>query len=86
MPSTSYKWCKNNACLFGKEEERYCRLTIKWDYVGKMVHLLMPSYLKKALKRFQHPPSIVLQDQPDQHVKKSFGEKIQLANPLNTSP
>jgi hypothetical protein len=78
---------KYYACSFKKEGERYCGLTIKWDYVGKKVHLLMPTYLEKALKRFQHPPpTIVLQDQPHQHVKKLYGAKTQLTNPLNTSP
>ncbi len=87
MPSTSYKQCKKSyTCLFEKEGERYCGLTIKWDYVGKKVHLSMPSYIKKALKRFQHPPPIVPQYQPHQHVKKLYSKKIQLANPLDTSP
>jgi hypothetical protein len=56
------------------------------DYAGKKVYLLMSSYIEKALKRFQHPPLIVPQDQPHQHIKKLFGENIHLANPLNTSP
>jgi hypothetical protein len=73
-------------CLFKKEGERYCGLTIKWDYVGKKVHLLMPSYIEKALKCFQHPPPIVPQDQPHQHVKKMYGAKVHIANPLDTSP
>jgi hypothetical protein len=62
--------------LFEKKGERYCGLTIKWDYIGKKVHLSMPSYVEKALKRFQHPPPIVPQDQPHQHIKKSNDEKI----------
>jgi hypothetical protein len=37
-------------CSFEKEGERYCGLTIKWDYVGKKVHLLMTTYVEKALK------------------------------------
>jgi hypothetical protein len=49
-------------CSFEKEGERCCGLTIIWDYVGKKVHLLMPSYIEKALKHFQHPPPIVPQD------------------------
>ncbi len=73
-------------CSFKKEGERYCRLTIKWDYVGKKVPLLMPSYVEKALKPFKHLPPIVPQDQLHQHVKKMYGAKVQLANPLNTSP
>jgi hypothetical protein len=77
---------KNYTCLFKKEGERYCRLTIKWDYAGKKVHLLMPTYVEKELKQFQHLPPIVPQDQPHQHVKKMYGEKVQHANPPNTSP
>jgi hypothetical protein len=77
---------KYYACSFKKEGERYCGLTIKWDCVGKKVHILMPSYIEKALKRFQHPPPIVPQDQQHQHIKKMYGAKVSLANPLNTSP
>jgi hypothetical protein len=76
---------KYYTCLFQKEGERYCRLTIKLDYVGKKVHLSMPSYIEKALKCFQHPPPIVPQDKPHQHIKKTYDAKVQLANPLNTS-
>ncbi len=73
-------------CLFEKEGEQYCRLTIKWDYVGKKVHLLMQSYVEKALKCFQRPPPIIPKDQLHQHVKKLYGAKVQQANPLDTSP
>jgi hypothetical protein len=73
-------------CLYKKEGERYCALTIKWNYAGKKVHLLMPSYVEKAIKRFQHPPPIVPQDQLHQHIKKTYDAKFQEANPLNTSP
>ncbi len=54
---------KYYTCLFEKEGERYCGLTIKWDYAGQKVHLSKPSYVMNALKHFQHPPPIVLQDQ-----------------------
>jgi hypothetical protein len=64
--------------------ERYCRLTIKWDCASKKVRLLMPSYVEKALRRFQHPPPIVLQYQLHQNVKKMYG--AQHANPPDTSP
>jgi hypothetical protein len=67
---------KYYTCWFKNEEERHCKLTIKWDYIGKNVHLSMPSYIKKALNCFQHPPPIVPQDQLHQHVKKSYGEKV----------
>jgi hypothetical protein len=34
-----------NKCLCDWEGERYCGLTIKWDYEGWKVHLSMPGYL-----------------------------------------
>ncbi len=40
----------------------------------------MPSYVEKALKRFQHLPPLVPQDQPHQHTKKTYGAKVQHAN------
>jgi len=39
-------------CSVKKEGERYCGLTIKWDYPGKKVHLSMPKYIENGLKRF----------------------------------
>jgi hypothetical protein len=73
-------------CSFEPEGERYCRLTIKWDYLGKKMHIAMPFYLKNALKRFQHPPLIVPQDQPHPHVKKQYGAKVQHAKPHDDTP
>jgi hypothetical protein len=77
---------KYYTCLFKKEGGKCCGLTIKWDYVGKKVHLLIPSCVEKAFKHFLHPPPIVLQDQPHQHAKKRYGAKVQLTNPLDTYP
>ncbi len=77
---------KYYTCSYKKEGERCCRLTIKWDYAGRKVHLLIPLYVEKALKQFQHPPPIIPQDQLDQHIKKIYGAKVQHANPPDTSP
>jgi hypothetical protein len=73
-------------CLFDAEGERYCGLTIKWDYNSKKVHLLMPEYITNALKWFQHPPSPVRQDRPHPHIAKTYGAKVQHANPIDNSP
>ena len=32
----------------------YIEIKIEWDYVHRTVILLMPSYVRKALHRFQH--------------------------------
>ena len=72
--------------LIKKGRGKLCRLTIKQDFAGKKVHLSMPIYVEKALKRFQHSPQIVPQDQLHQHVKKMYGAKVYHVNPLNTFP
>ncbi len=66
-------------CSHETQGERYCGLTIKWDYPGKKVHLSMPGYVEKALKRFQHPPPKVKQDQPHPHISKTYDAKVQHA-------
>jgi hypothetical protein len=43
-------------CSCNWDGKRYCGLTIKWDHEGQKVHLSMPTYVKKALQHFQHPP------------------------------
>jgi hypothetical protein len=68
------------------DRECFCGLTIKWDYNGRKVHLLMPTYVQKALKCFQHPPPQIQQDQPHPHVKKKSGAKEQFAKPIDKTP
>ncbi len=72
--------------MFEAEGERYCGLTIKWDYAGRKVHLLMPEYVTNALKRFQHPPPPERQDQPHPHIAKLYGAKEQHAIHIDNSP
>ena len=62
-------------CSCDWKGERYCGLTIKWDYKGWKVHLSMPGYVQKALTRFQHPLPAKRQDQPYPHVKPNYGAK-----------
>jgi hypothetical protein len=73
-------------CSCETEGEQYCGLTIKWDYEGKTVHLLMPGYVANALQRFQHPPPRIPQDQPHPHVQKNYGAKVQHAKEPDDAP
>jgi len=73
-------------CSCDWDGERYCGLTLKWDYAGRKVHLTMPNYVSKALTRFQHPPPLKPQDQPYPHVKPNYGAKTQYASPDDDSP
>jgi hypothetical protein len=75
----------NYQCSVEKEGERYCGLTIKWDYPNKKGHILMPKYIENGLKRFQHPPPIVKQNQLHPHVHKTYRAKMQYAKELDDS-
>jgi hypothetical protein len=44
-------------CSCDWKGEQYCRLTIKWDYEGRKVHILMPGYVRKVLTRSNTPPN-----------------------------
>ncbi len=66
--------------------ERYCGLTLKWDYPGQKVHLSMPGYIPKALHCFKHPISTKPQDQPYPHIKPNYGAKMQHTAAEDTSP
>ncbi len=73
-------------CSCDWDGKRYCGLTIKWDYEGRKVHLSMPTYVKKVLQRFQHPPPMKPQHQPHPSVKETYGAKVQYAKPPNKAP
>ena len=51
------------------EGKKHCGLTFEWDYQKIQVHLLIPGYVDKALKRFKHEPPRKHQDQ--QHKSQS---------------
>jgi hypothetical protein len=73
-------------CSCNWKGERYCGLTLKWDYEGKKVHIPMPGYVTKALTRFQHPPPVKSQDQPYSHAKPNYGAKTQHVTAEDTTP
>jgi hypothetical protein len=75
-----------NKCSCNWKGERYCGLTLQWEYEGKKVHVLMPGYVTKALTRFQHPPPVKSQDQPYPHAKPNYGAKTQHAMAEDTTP
>jgi hypothetical protein len=51
---------------------------LDWDYKKQQVHLLMPNYVKKALKQFQHIAG-KLQHSPYPIVPIQYGPKMQYA-------
>ncbi|EJK70216.1 hypothetical protein THAOC_08441, partial [Thalassiosira oceanica] len=47
---------------------KYIGITLDWDYDQREVHLSMPGYNAKGLKRFQHQPPSKRQDSPHEHA------------------
>ena len=68
------------------EGEKYCGLTLEWDYIKREVHLSMPGYIDNALHRFNHMRPKRLQNQPHKHVPPNYGAKVQYAKPKDESP
>ena len=67
-------------------ENKNVGLTLDWDYKGKLVHLSMPGYIEKALKRFGHERPRKRQDQPHKHVPPEYGIKQQFVRDEDESP
>ncbi len=73
-------------CSCDWKGEQYCGLTLKWDYEGKKVHILMPGYVTKALPRFQHPRPVKSQDQPLPHAKPNMGQRLSMPRQKTQPP
>ena len=58
---------------------KYVSLRNHWKYKNKQVHLSMPGYVAKALKRFNHKAPKKVQHQPHPHVPQQYGKCIQYA-------
>jgi hypothetical protein len=69
-----------------KAGSRYVGVHFDWDHEKREVHLSMPGYVKKALKRFQHDVPSKLQNQPHPHIPPKYEVKVQYAEPEDTSP
>ena len=63
----------------------YCGITLKWDYKNRTVDLSMPGYVAAALHKFQHPTPTRPQHAPHKWTEPSYGAKVQLTPPTDTS-
>ena len=66
--------------------DKYCGITLDWDYRKRKVHLSMPGYSSEALQRFRHGATFNKQDQPHDHSIPMYGATIQYAKKLDESP
>ena len=65
--------------------KKYIGITLDWDYTNREVHLSMPGYNEKGLKRFGHEAPARRQDSPHEHAPPNYGAKVQYAKDDDTS-
>ena len=53
----------------------YCGLTLQWNYDAQYVDVSMPSYIPKALARFNHTPTKFPQLSPHEHVPITYTKR-----------
>ena len=65
--------------------ERFCGITMEWDYDAGHVTLSMPGYVEKALQRFTHTMPKQPVHSPHPWTQPEYGAAIQYAEPEDTS-
>ena len=65
--------------------QRYCGLTLKWNYERRTCEMSMPGYIERALQRFQHPTPSTPEFAPHAWKKPNYGAKMQFAQGPDTS-
>jgi hypothetical protein len=68
------------------DASKYIGLTIKWDYKNGKVHMHMPGYIEKTLKRLKHVNPSKVQNSPHPHKITHCGAKIQYTDDQDDSP
>ena len=58
----------------------YCGLTINWDYDKRICDISMPTYIKEALHKFQHPAPSRPQDSPHAWNQPVYGAAVQYSD------
>lgn len=85
MPNTYYRCSNSMEIEENWEGNCYLGITLDWDYKKCAVHLSMPSYVNKALARFNHKIPKDPQHQPHTHTIPLYGATIQYAKTEDSS-
>jgi hypothetical protein len=64
---------------------RYCGLTLDWDYKARTCKISMPGYVARALARFTHATPPTPEDSPHAWEKPVYGKHPQYAPPPDSS-
>ena len=68
-------------------EGLYCKITLKLDYKARQLDITMPSYVKYALHKFQHPSPTRPHHSPHQWISSNYGSTApQLVHPTDDYP
>ena len=93
-PFASMTLQSNSQTGAGKRLHNHCGLAggeihwidIKRDYANGKVHIHMPGYIEKTLKRFKHDHPSKAQNSPHLHKITGYGTKVQYADDDDDSP
>lgn len=64
--------------------DKYCGITLDWDYDARKVHLSIPEYCLETLQQCRH--KCTKKDQQHQHTVPMYDVAIQYAKNPDTSP
>ena len=64
----------------------YCGLTINWDYCKHICDISVPTYIREALHKFQHPAPSLPQDAPHAWNQLVYGAAVQYSDQPDDSP
>ncbi|MGL5937078.1 MAG: reverse transcriptase domain-containing protein, partial [Cetobacterium sp.] len=65
--------------------EKFCGMTITWNFAEGWVEISMPGYVQKALLRFTHPVPKKHEPSPSKYTEPQYGASIQYAEPEDDS-
>eukprot|EP00957_Ditylum_brightwellii_P112728 8593496-Ditylum_brightwellii.AAC.1 len=63
----------------------HCGLTLNWRYKDNYVNVLMPGFVAKSLKKFQHATPVKPQYALHKWNQPKYRQKVQYAPPPDTS-
>ena len=63
----------------------FCGLHLEWSYQQYWVDISMPTYVLKILQKLEHPSQAKHRHAPHRWVPKTYGQKIYLDPPPDTS-
>jgi Reverse transcriptase (RNA-dependent DNA polymerase) len=64
---------------------RFCGMTLHWDYQAGHVDISMQGYIEKALQKFTHAKPTWAQHAPSKWSTINYGAPVQYADPEDTS-